>query len=64
MTPSMYSNYIYMYDIITTDNYTNGLNNDNSTTYSYAVRPVISLKPGIIYKAGNGSSASPYEIEY
>ena len=30
---------------------------------SFAVRPVISLKGNLVWKSGNGSSASPYEVE-
>ena len=30
---------------------------------SFAVRPVISLKGNLVWKNGNGSSASPYEVE-
>ena len=29
---------------------------------TYAVRPVISLKADVVYKSGDGSAASPYEI--
>ena len=29
----------------------------------FAIRPVISLKGNLIWKSGNGSSASPYEVE-
>ena len=29
---------------------------------TYAVRPVISLKSDVVYKSGDGSAASPYEI--
>ena len=35
--------------------------NDNANS-SYGVRPVISLKPGAEYKAGNGSKESPYYV--
>ena len=31
--------------------------------HSYGVRPVISLKGNLVWKSGNGSSASPYEVE-
>ena len=30
---------------------------------SFAVRPVISLKGNLVWKSGDGSSASPYEVE-
>ena len=35
----------------------------NRVSYSYGVRPVISLKGDLIWKSGDGSSASPYEVE-
>ena len=44
----------------------NAVNNfmyDVSVRYHYAVRPVISLKGDLIWKSGDGSSASPYEVE-
>ncbi len=31
--------------------------------HSYGVRPVISLKGNLVWKSGDGSSASPYEVE-
>ena len=34
-----------------------------NVSYSYGVRPVISLKGDLIWKSGDGSSASPYEVE-
>lgn len=36
---------------------------DGGTKGSHGVRPVISINANNIYKSGNGSSASPYEIE-
>ena len=36
---------------------------DGVTKGSHGVRPVISINANNIYKSGNGSSASPYEIE-
>ena len=41
----------------------NGYLGYNSSDYSSAIRPVISINANNIYKSGNGSSASPYEIE-
>ncbi len=35
----------------------------SSANYSYAIRPVISLKSCIKYSTGNGVSETPYEIE-
>ena len=29
---------------------------------TYAVRPVISLKSSVVYKSGDGTASSPYEI--
>ena len=37
--------------------YSSGVN------YSYGVRPAISLKGNLVWKSGDGSSASPYEVE-
>jgi len=39
----------------------NGLANSN-ITYTYALRPVISLKKEVIVTSGDGSGNSPYEI--
>ena len=36
---------------------------DATNTNQLAVRPVISLKGNLVWKSGDGSSASPYEIE-
>ena len=41
----------------------NGYLGYNMSDYSNAIRPVISINANNIYKSGNGSSASPYEIE-
>ena len=43
--------------------YSGGVNNtDNPLTGNWGVRPVITLKPGIEYKIGNGSKKNPYYI--
>ena len=41
----------------------NGYLGYNMSDYSNAIRPVISINANNIYKSGNGSSTSPYEIE-
>ena len=41
----------------------NGYLGYNMSNYSNAIRPVISINANNIYKSGNGSSTSPYEIE-
>ena len=39
------------------------LSNGYGVSYSGGVRPVISLKSDVLYKSGNGSAESPYEIQ-
>ena len=39
------------------------LNNGYGVSYSGGVRPVISLKSDVLYKSGDGSAESPYEIQ-
>ena len=39
-----------------------GLLNDGSVDSAFGVRPVISLKSDVLYKSGDGSAESPYEI--
>ena len=54
---------VKVYDVISISTYGNNvLNDDNDSDYLYAVRPVISIKENAIYKSGDGSAESPYEI--
>ena len=64
-TPAYYEDHLYFWRLMWS-------NNDNSDmgwlTYGciedtyFGVRPVISIKENAMYKSGNGSSESPYEI--
>lgn len=71
MTPIYYSykgtsadgTYVYaIYGINTsyTDGY--GYLYDHTTTYSLAIRPVISLKSSVTWVSGDGSASSPYQV--
>ena len=62
MTPSSTYGNSSLFDIINTDAVDNYLNNDNGSENLYSVRPVISIKENAIYKSGDGSAESPYEI--
>ncbi|MCI8569027.1 MAG: hypothetical protein HFJ11_03470, partial [Bacilli bacterium] len=42
---------------------TNGYVNQNYVNYSYGVRPAVSLRTGIEYMSGDGSSNTPYVID-
>ena len=64
-TPTYYKDYLFFWRLLWS-------NNDNSDmgwlTYGcmedtyFGVRPVISIKTNAVYKSGNGSPESPYEI--
>ena len=66
MTPAYYTSsnkHGVVYDIIHGKSVgENVINDDNGIALDYGIRPVISIKENAVYKSGNGSAESPYEI--
>ena len=58
MTPYSFSDYANNYNITN-----QGILNNNYTGVTWAVRPVVSLKPGTKYRYGDGSKNNPYIVE-
>ena len=60
LTPNIFTNNNVDFWVV---NYMGGLAPYEYGDTSYGIRPVISLKNCVLYKSGNGSATSPYEIE-
>ena len=54
---------VYVVNGINNNDENGGLSGNLEVINSYAVRPVISLKPSVMVSGGNGTASNPYTVE-